>query len=161
MTYTSYHDSLTGLYNRNYYNKYISEESIPDGTTIFMCDVDGLKSVNDNYGHIFGDELICMAAQVLEESFRRTDIIARIGGDEFFVIVLDGNVDLAENAKKRIQEVINLKNSKNKAMPFGLSLSVGYAIADDFNENWDELINKADHLMYQEKALKKAAKSKI
>lgn len=155
VSYNSYHDSLTGLYNRNYYNKYIAEEKLDSGTAIFMCDVDGLKRVNDTYGHISGDELICMAAEVLKESFRELDIVARIGGDEFCVIQFNVNEKIAKETKERIQNIIDKKNMENKTKLFELSISVGYVVTGEKNNTWENILNKADEIMYAEKTLKK------
>jgi diguanylate cyclase (GGDEF)-like protein len=155
-TYTSYHDSLTGLYNRNYYTEYINSNELPSGVVLYMCDLDGLKGVNDNLGHIYGDELIRMAADVLRESFRETDIIARIGGDEFAVIQQVDDFEVMKKTKERIEKNIAQKNLVNLAKrSFTLSISVGFATKKDSHKSWREMEEESDTMMYAEKNMKK------
>ncbi|MFZ2538929.1 MAG: GGDEF domain-containing protein, partial [Oscillospiraceae bacterium] len=113
ITFISYHDTLTGLYNRAYFNKALEEHATSFSVAIFVCDIDGLKYVNDTFGHIEGDNLICMAANALKKCFRETDIVARIGGDEYAVIVPECNQLLAENFKSRINQMIEIQNENN------------------------------------------------
>lgn len=155
ITYTSSHDSLTGLYNRNFYNKYLKEHVMSIGTGILVADVDGLKIVNDTLGHLSGDELISLAAKALKESFRDTDIIARIGGDEFLVIVFESNEAILKEAKARIQHVIGRLNSEIADKPYSLSISVGASLKLAEGIGWESVIHEADQQMYEEKAFKR------
>lgn len=156
ITYTSYHDTLTGLYNRNYYIKHIDSNIVTEATILYMCDIDGLKKVNDTFGHPYGDELIRMAADVLKKSVRETDIVARTGGDEFVIIQTVDNLDVAKITKARIEDAIKQINLINKEkLPFVLSLSVGFASKDSKHTTWMNLEEKADRLMYDEKTKKR------
>ena len=163
VSYFSFHDALTELYNRNYFNNYILDNDTRAGTAIFVCDIDGLKLVNDHLGHAVGDEMIKATAHVLIKSFRDTDLVARVGGDEFYVIMFDCSRDTAEDANKRIQYHIdqhnetNQTNKTNTNKKYTLSLSVGYVYIDEQPKStgWEALIVEADKAMYAEKAQKK------
>ncbi|WP_373482249.1 diguanylate cyclase domain-containing protein [Acetobacterium sp.] len=161
VAYISYHDSLTGLYNRNYFNKATSQHQIPAHTCAFVCDIDGLKRVNDEYGHAWGDELITAAGRVLKKAFRETDLVARVGGDEFYIIVYDCESTTTETLEKRIFTIISTYNESIADHILKLSLSVGYCHGDEENTlgdkpwSWEELFNQADQRMYAQKAEKK------
>ncbi len=106
----SYHDQLTGLYNRRFYEEELIrldiEKSLP--MAIVMGDVNGLKLVNDSFGHVMGDQLLKKVAEVLKKSCRSCDIIARLGGDEFVIILPNTDDSGAEKIIKRIKELESL-----------------------------------------------------
>lgn len=158
VAYFSFHDGLTALYNRNYFNQFIFENQARAQTAIFVCDVDGLKYVNDHLGHGTGDEMLLSIAQVLLKSFRETDLLARVGGDEFYIIMFECTAVAAERAKSRIQHQIDLNNEFNSTRAYKLSLSVGFAFVDDQSKSadWEAIISEADKNMYADKARKKA-----
>ncbi|PKM61823.1 MAG: hypothetical protein CVU99_01915 [Firmicutes bacterium HGW-Firmicutes-4] len=158
VAYISYHDALTGLYNRNYFNQYTSRNEIQPGTCAFVCDIDGLKRVNDDYGHASGDELIRGIGRVLKKAFRESDLVARVGGDEFYIIVPNCQFNTAQTLKQRIAAIID-KHNHDRADPIlKLSLSVGYCHGDEVGGSltWEELFHQADQRMYTEKAAKKS-----
>lgn len=164
VAYISYHDSLTGLYNRNYFNKEISRQKIPVNVCAFVSDIDGLKRVNDDYGHAWGDELITAAGRALKKAFRETDLVARVGGDEFYIIVYDCDINTTKLLEQRIYSIIS-KHNKSIADPIlKLGLSVGYCHGDEAKApadtpwTWEELFHQADQRMYAQKAEKKANK---
>lgn len=167
VAYISYHDSLTELYNRNYFNKYTSQNKIPPRTCAFVCDIDGLKRVNDDYGHALGDELIIAAGKALKKAFRETDLVARVGGDEFYIIVSDCDMASIEILKKRVDTVIATQNQSIADPILKLSLSVGYCHGDEVQNSagvtftWEDLFHLADQRMYVEKARKKITGSKL
>jgi diguanylate cyclase (GGDEF)-like protein/PAS domain S-box-containing protein len=151
LKYLSLHDSLTGLYNRIYFEEEISriEKGRYDTVGILSCDVDGLKLVNDTLGHDQGDQLLRTAARVIRECFREGDLVARIGGDEFSVLLPDTTEPAAENACQRIQEAVASYNATNPQLP--LSISVGFAINDGAYRNLKDLFKEADNHMYRKK----------
>lgn len=161
VAYISYHDALTGLYNRNYFNKFTSQNKIPPGSCAFVCDIDGLKRVNDDYGHALGDELIIAIGRVLKKAFRETDLVARVGGDEFYIIVADCDMATTEIIKQRIGTIIDTHNQTIADPILKLSLSVGYCHVDEVHNSagvtftWEDLFHLADQRMYAEKARKK------
>ncbi|MBO8158762.1 PAS domain S-box protein [Thermosyntropha sp.] len=151
LTYLSCHDALTGLYNRFYFEEQMrlmeSSGCVPVG--LIMCDVDGLKLVNDTLGHDKGDLLLKSAAEVLKSSFRKDDVIARVGGDEFAVLLPRADRKVTEKAVNRLKNNIKDYNERNSSM--WLSLSVGYAVRDICNINMQDLFRQADNGMYREK----------
>lgn len=147
LRYLSNHDTLTGLYNRTYFetelNRLSRGRQFP--VSVIMLDVDGLKKVNDTHGHPVGDELLIQVAYAMRAAFRAEDVIARIGGDEFCVLLPGANYDTAENAIRRVQEHIAMYNAINKDMP--ISISMGAATAFDVDGLNSSLI-RADQNMY-------------
>jgi len=111
-----------------------------------MVDVNGMKSTNDTFGHTAGDELLRRTAQVLKLSFRKEDIIARVGGDEF-VVLFQGSIPLPD-AVARVQECLSDHNDWYHGP--SLSLAIGTA-AGAKGSSLIELYKKADQLMYKEK----------
>lgn len=149
----SNHDTLTQLYNRTYFDEELHrlEKSRNYPISIFMLDVDGLKAVNDNFGHQAGDNLLKRAAQVLKSCFRDEDIIARIGGDEFAVLLANTSRQAAENIKLRMERTLRLHNHDFPGQP--LSLSIGAATLDE-QGSLDEVLKTADEMMYRHKRAK-------
>src|SRR5204863_7092401 len=128
-------DELTGLYNRRGFLA-VSEQSLAEirlngkVPTIVYADLDGLKEINDSLGHHEGDRALAKAAEILKESFRNTDIVARIGGDEFVVLAALGPEEGPETLSARLQGNFDASNAlKNK--PYNLGLSVGIAHFSD------------------------------
>lgn len=155
LQYLSYHDSLTGLFNRTYINNFLSANKMEKALTIFMFDIDGLKYVNDTFGHLEGDKLITEASLVLKHCFRETDIVARIGGDEFIAILPDCEAEMAGVFKTRLEKLIREHNQGIKDKHLTLSVSSGFAVTEKRVETIEGLMQKADELMYQEKNEKK------
>ena len=157
LRYMSTHDSLTDLYNRAFFEVELArfERGRIFPVSIVMADVDGLKTVNDTRGHRAGDELLKRAAQVLREAFRTDDVVARIGGDEFAVILPGADIRVVERIIGRGRESIGEHNEDYPDFP--LSMSLGTAEG----EKGDLLVNvqrRADTLMYEEKLQKKGEK---
>lgn len=147
----SHHDALTGLYNRTYFEEKIAEISNKDKGIVglIVCDVDGLKIINDTLGHSRGDKLLMDTAHVIKESFRQCDIVARIGGDEFAIILDDTSKEDVEKATERLKENVE---KYNKIEPeLSLYLSIGYAVSDALEINLLDIFKEADNRMYREK----------
>jgi diguanylate cyclase (GGDEF)-like protein/PAS domain S-box-containing protein len=154
LRYLSTHDSLTNLYNRAYFEAEISRlaASRDFPVSIVIADIDGLKMVNDNYGHDEGDRLIRMAAELLLTAFRAGDVVSRFGGDEFAVLLPRTDHETALAAVQRIiHEECGLKKEKNG---YSRGLSLGVATARDASEIYAAL-KLADRRMYQDKFDKK------
>lgn len=149
MEFLGMYDVLTGLYNRARFETEMQrcEKCGPIG--IIMCDVDGLKLVNDTLGHKAGDELLISAAQVLKDSFFEGEFIARIGGDEFSILLPTADIARLEEAVHRIKRKIKDYNQNNSELP--LSISLGYAVRNDDSVGLYELYKRADNNMYREK----------
>lgn len=116
---------------------------------ILSCDVDGLKLVNDTLGHDQGDRLLVAAAGVIRESFREGDLVARIGGDEFAVVLPNTTEPSVEDACQRIQETVTAYNATNPELP--LSISVGFAVKNGSHKNLKDVFKEADNHMYRKK----------
>ena len=150
LTFLSHHDVLTGLYNRLYFEQAMQKwETNNNSVGLIMCDVDGLKLVNDTLGHKQGDHLLQVVARVIKSCFREEDIVARVGGDEFAVIIPRGNQKRMEIATSLIRKAINEYNSENDDFP--ISVSVGYAWREDFNISMAAVYRDADNNMYRDK----------
>lgn len=127
LQHVSSHDALTQLYNRGYFEDFIAKAQASTSWAIFMCDLDGMKQINDVYGHAAGDEALGLAADALRQSFRETDVIARVGGDEFAVVVMNCDEKLAATLQQRLQAAVDSRNQDSR--PWKLRISCGYAIA--------------------------------
>jgi diguanylate cyclase (GGDEF)-like protein len=149
-------DDLTNLFNRRGFFL-LAEQQIKvadrqqKGILLLYVDVDDLKQVNDTFGHSAGDMALIDVANIMRETFRKSDIIARIGGDEFVVLALETSWALAEILAFRLQEKIQSHNTKT-TQPYKLSLSIGFSYYDPGNPcSLEEIIAKADRYMYEEK----------
>lgn len=148
----SIRDRVTGLYNRAYYD----DELIRlDGSreypiSIINTDLDGLKLINDSMGHAKGDELIKSYANILRSTFRKSDVIARIGGDEFAIILPRTDANACHMLCKRLEKEVQVYNASNKYLP--LSISVGISTSLNRETSLIEAHNRADMNMYYVKS---------
>lgn len=151
MRYFSMHDTLTGLYNRTFFEeemrKLEGEHVAPVG--LIMCDVDGLKLINDSMGHDKGDSLLVSTANLIKSCFRSSDVVARVGGDEFAILLPDATETILEYTYQRLQE--NAFSLNNSLQELPLSLSIGFALRTDTSTSLDKLFIEADNSMYREK----------
>ena len=153
LQYLNFHDQQTQLYNRAYFENALESLIGLDNWAVFMADLDGMKQINDNYGHSAGDEALILAALALKETFRESDIIARIGGDEFAVLVKDCDAEIALQIQKRLLAAVERQSSDERA--WKLSLSSGFAVNNDKNARPQDIVKEADQNMYQAKRLHK------
>lgn len=148
----SFRDNMTGLYNRSY----LEQECVRMASGRFnpvgfiSCDVDGLKLVNDNLGHHAGDMLLNTVGQILKNCFRDCDVVARIGGDEFAVLMPLSDESIVRKACQRIRSKVEEHNLHNLSMP--VSISIGWTSVD-LAEYMDihAMIKEADGRMYHDK----------
>ena len=154
LKYLSTHDTLTGLYNRCYFEEEQArlEHSRHYPVSAIMVDVDGLKTVNDEFGHAAGDELLRRAAAVLSASFRPEDVVARIGGDEFSVLLSSTDEVCAGQAYERIRE--NVAKSNSAGGKLVLRLSIGTATAAE-SSDLAQALKESDDQMYRNKLANK------
>ena len=153
-------DQLTGLYNRRGFltlaeqQLKISERHKRD-LLLFFADLDGMKWINDTLGHEEGDAALRDISVILKETFRATDIVARIGGDEFAILAIDTTGVYPEVILARLQNEIDMHNKKD-SKGYKVSISMGTAYYDPQNPcSLDELMSRADKLMYEQKRRKK------
>lgn len=145
----SIHDSLTNLFNRQHFERVyqdIVRNSKPFG--LIMIDVNGLKVVNDTYGHYAGDELLTHASQILQSCVREQDSIFRIGGDEFVIIVESNKDIILEAICSRIRRQCQLSREEHG---MEVSLSMGTCLSSEVSDAKDAL-SVADKRMYEDKA---------
>ena len=155
-------DDLTGLQNRRGFRLLAEQElkqahRVKQSLLFFFVDVDKLKEINDTYGHESGDQAIKAAAAVLKEIFRRSDILARVGGDEFAVLAIEASKLSVEVITTRLEECV--KNIQ-KELTFQFTLSWGASLYDFNNpRTFDELMVEADQTMYRHKDHKSASEN--
>jgi len=152
-------DELTGLYNRRGFlavtEQHVAairrDNKIP---IVVYADLDGLKEINDSFGHHEGDRALAGAAEILKETFRSSDILARLGGDEFIALAAIAQDESAELLTRRLQEQFSVSNTLS-GRPYDLSVSVGVAhFGDDDRYSIEELMAQADRAMYEDKRRK-------
>jgi len=148
-------DELTGLYNRRGFMA-LAERQLKltrrsgRGLLLFMMDVDGLKQVNDLFGHFEGDHALRRTTDVLKETFRDSDVVARLGGDEFAVLAVEADGHSEATIKARLLQC--LKSISDEQSRYKISLSVGLARFDPSSRtSIGELMVKADQVMYEQK----------
>jgi len=149
--YLSVRDALTGLYNRNYFEE-VMQRLDAEGrrpVSVITFDVDGLKLVNDCLGHAEGDRLLRQVAAVARKCFREEDFVARIGGDEFAVILPGAAYTNAARACARLVETVEARGKHGPELP--VTVSAGVATAQTIRESVYEAFKQADDGMYREK----------
>jgi diguanylate cyclase (GGDEF)-like protein len=155
------HDSLTELFNREYletkiklYNKY-EDVSI----AIVICDLDELKYMNDHYGHKMGDKLIKTTAKLLKSFSNDEVVVARIGGDEFAILLSNTNPSQIESFLEKVKNEIEIFNNHHCDV-FKIKFSTGYAYNHSSLGKMEELFVDADNKMYDEKNKKPSSRYK-
>lgn len=148
LEYLSYKDQLTNLYNRRFYEEELERLDVKENLplTIILGDVNGLKLINDSFGHAAGDELIKKAAEIIRKSCSPEDIIARIGGDEFVIVLPKKDEHEAEQIIKHINKLA----SGEKVQNIDVSISFGYETKIN-NEDIEAVFTKAEDYMYKRK----------
>jgi diguanylate cyclase (GGDEF)-like protein/PAS domain S-box-containing protein len=149
-------DELTGLYNRRGFVT-LAEQQLKMANrmrrkmVLLFADFDGLKQINDAFGHPEGDRALIEVAHIFRETFRESDIMARLGGDEFVVLAVETDRASAEVLATRLRESLEARNAKADRR-YKLSLSVGVARYDPEHPcSMDELLVRADRVMYERK----------
>lgn len=157
-------DELTGVYNRRGFYSYGETtlkfaKAMSQSGMVIYCDMDGLKKINDVYGHEAGDKAILAESIILRSNFRSNDIIARIGGDEFAIICPGLNKESLRRIRNQINEDCRIWSGGNEA-GFSLSISMGAVEypSEKVGYKITPLLSEADSLMYMEKREKKSAK---
>ena len=154
----TYRDALTGLYNRRAFNEKMLQmldrnndhhrRAIDFSPTIFvMLDIDHFKRINDARGHLFGDEVLLLLAQLMTDSFRANDLLFRYGGEEFALVLMDITPEQAQVSLERFREKIAAYDFPSLDR---VTVSIGYTLFDK-NLSIDELIAQADNALYHGK----------
>ncbi|MGE5583574.1 MAG: HD domain-containing phosphohydrolase, partial [Bacillota bacterium] len=154
--YLGTHDQLTGLYDRAFFQTEVdrlikNEDNLPIG--MIFCNIDGFKEFNETYGHKAGDDFLVKTAGLIKSAVDEGATVARIGGDEFAVLLLKSNRLSVESVIKRIRGAVAAYNGGHPESP--LSLSIGYVISKGSQLNVDTLLSEADDNMKREKLFRR------
>lgn len=149
LEYLSYHDQLTGLYNRRFFEDELKRMDNPKyyPLTLVVADINGLKLVNDSFGHAIGDEIIKKVSKDIINCCRTKDVIARFGGDEYVILLPNTSYSETETILKKIKGILK----RQKVRSIGISASFGWATKEKIDETTQELFKKAEDLMYKQK----------
>lgn len=153
--YISFHDSLTGLYNRSFFEEELIRLNVKRQLpiSVIMADVDGLKVVNDAFGHFEGDRLLKIFADTLKNTLRSEDIIARWGGDEFVILLPQTESESANMLVERVKSAL----SKIEDFHLPISASFGVSTKIKLETDFKEILVQAEERMYKEKLFNGAA----
>lgn len=151
IAYLSFHDKLTGLYNRAFLEEEIKRMNTPRQMplSIIMADINGLKLVNDAFGHHIGDKYLVAAAKVLKNCCRNEDVIARWGGDEFVVLLPKTTVEESQRICARISDAC----ATIKGFHIKLSMALGSAVETEVRSDYQKMLKDAETNMYRHKLL--------
>jgi len=153
--YYNYHDSLTGLYNRPFFQEELARLDTPRQLpiSIIIGDINGLKLINDALGHDEGDKLLVNVARILKSSCRADDIIARTGGDEFWILLPKTDGDGARQVVERIKAACHEHSRERDNDAYFVDISLGYATKHSPVESFVKVRNDAETNMYKRKLL--------
>jgi diguanylate cyclase (GGDEF)-like protein/PAS domain S-box-containing protein len=157
ISYIGYHDHLTGFYNRRFFEeekkRLDTERQLP--LTVIIADMDGLKLINDGFGYASGDKLLIEAGNIFRKCCRNEDIISRIGGDEFCILLPQTTIEMARKITKRIRLLCDNTIIELGASCIKPSISMGYGTKSTFDENFSDIIVKAENSMRRRKLLER------
>lgn len=153
-----FRDPLTNLYSRSNFEKSMLRKiNSSEPFSILLIDLNDFKSINDTYGHVYGDRALQCVADILMQSANVEDIVCRYGGDEFIVLI-ENDQDIGRHVVSRIE---NTLARCNKELVFDISLSYGVVFVERHNQRTpDDIVNVADRLMYADKARRSVSKIK-
>ena len=148
-------DAMTGLYNQFALQKFQDEYVTENGYMIVVIDMDGLKTINDGYGHLAGDRAICMVADVISREAEEGDLVIRYGGDEIFI--LSKNIDEVywKNFGAHVNELLE-KSVREERLPYPMGVSMGFCVSREGSaDGLERAIAQADTRMYENKKQRK------
>ncbi len=153
------HDLVTGLMNRNMFEEFIESPEFPRSYSLIVIDIDGLKFINDAFGHINGDNVIKLIGKVLKARFTDNPWLFRIGGDEFAVITKEINQAKIDELILEVKEMIRVESSVMKLV---VNISVGYEIVINNEIDFNTAFTSAENIMYRRKlSIRSSRKSQI
>ncbi len=149
LMFLSYHDQMTGIFNRRFYEEEVKRLDVKRNypLTLLLADVNGLKLVNDAFGHLMGDSLLKAAANVLKAGCRADDIVARLGGDEFILLLPQTDEAEAEDIIRRMHAF----GLEQRVGMLNVSISFGYETKHEASVTIQEVFNQAEDRMYRKK----------
>jgi len=158
--YMAFHDSLTTLGNRAYFEEFVEKKlhTVQASITLLMIDLDNFKQVNDTLGHDVGDKLLQRTATLMKQVVLAGEMVFRLGGDEFIIVLPHGNLARAEELAEQLIETFKHQIASDYKLETALSLSIGISIAPEDGFDIETLTKKADSALYQSK---KAGKNRF
>ncbi|MFO7887669.1 MAG: diguanylate cyclase [Eubacteriales bacterium] len=155
--YLSYHDSLTGVYNRAFYEESIKKLDTEDNLpfSLIISDVNGLKLTNDTLGHAAGDKVLIETTKLLSRHLKKGDILARVGGDEFSILLPRTSSQEAQEIVGRIQKSSKSFEVDISGVPVNMSISLGFATKTKTSEAFSYISKLAEDYMYRVKILER------
>jgi diguanylate cyclase (GGDEF)-like protein/PAS domain S-box-containing protein len=157
--YLSYHDMMTGLFNRSFFDveksRLDTRRQLP--ISIIMGDVNGLKMTNDVYGHAEGDKLLVRVADILRQCCRQEEIIARIGGDEFCILLPQTSAVATQSVCKRIAAACDEFRNRMEGKTICPSIALGFATKTEENQSIDLVLKEAEDYMYRRKMMERTS----
>jgi len=150
----AYIDGLTGIFNRRFFELRIIEElerarRFNSGMAVIMVDIDQFKRLNDEFGHLLGDEVLRQVSSIFSQHLRKIDVVCRYGGEEFAILLSQTNSEYALRVAEKLRRVV--ENWQFPGVPRSVTISAGTAIFPDHGENRDELVKAADAGLYAAK----------
>lgn len=158
LQYLATHDSLTGLINRRFFEEKASHEILRikrygENTCLFLLmDIDNFKSINDKYGHPTGDKVLQRIASILKTQLRETDIVSRIGGEEFAIILVNADAKAGETIAEKLRNSIEKEIIIIDGQEINITVSIGITSIDNSIESYEEIYSYADKALYFAKA---------
>jgi diguanylate cyclase (GGDEF)-like protein len=154
-------DSLTGVYNRHFFNETFRREiarALRYGKplSVLLIDVDSFKIFNDTLGHLHGDSVLRFISEILTSQLRRSDILARFGGDEFIIVLPETDASGAWMVADKVQQSFNLKVYRD----IPVSVSIGIATYRN-NQTPEQMLEEADQELYRKKARNTSASNPL
>lgn len=156
LKYRAEHDAMTGLYNKETFTQIMESVLKPEDISkkkhaLLIVDIDNFKSINDNFGHLFGDQVITKIGMTLKNSFRSNDFVGRVGGDEFCAAIMDMS-DIESVLRKAQQICDNIRHTYSRGdVSCSISASVGIAVYPEDGEDFEHLFQHADEALYMAK----------
>lgn len=148
-------DQMTGLYNRFGLQRFRNDFTSENEFTVVMMDMDGLKTINDEFGHLAGNHALCVIAKVLQEAKEEDELLVRYGGDEFLLLSRNTQLEHWQGLREKVDRILADKVSRRQ-IRYQMGVSIGYAISTKENPlPVEKCCELADQAMYQDKSSRK------